>query len=509
MEVGQLLQRFDTRSRLLLQALLLRSNGVSKALKMFNRLRTSVCNFSVRDILDRLCQQEPCVDSETQGLTTKPLVCLFPASFKWSLLSFLHLVHTVLPKDCTLSLLDCLGQEWAVAPWTAALVGQLHKDLRQGIIKEILSPQCRQNVKELCEEFRGTGRTGGWSTYFTKPETSLLDTTSSSQPQKRKSENLEWYSDPSDEGKQSKRMKMELSYSAELEDTAGQGSPAEKSPPPQDLPPVDDDVVVPLLPPLNSKSVVLPEHIKAAVPLIKELLETEMEWDQSTVATLGVLNECDPSQVDVLWGLLQLSEAPEQTLPQFCSCLLAVSPDLSHSVAAALIRNLLLTKVLSLCEPASRWLSSAVSSVCARYPRPMCQELIKPVLEGGQAGTVQIELICRLIEDSLEPQYRLLVFGMTLNLSWNETILIVIHSLLDTRLDLTDEFFTRFTNQLSSQSPDFVKSMKFAKMLLTILTKYQSHVKGECRHTLSCCLDSNETFLKKSLQAALKRISHP
>lgn len=32
-------------------------------------------------------------------------------------------------------------------------------------------------------------------------------------------------------------------------------------------------------------------------------------------------------------------------------------------------------------------------------------------------------------------------------------------------------------------------------------------IKGEVRHTLSCCLDSNETFLKKSLQAALKRIS--
>lgn len=109
------------------------------------------------------------------------------------------------------------------------------------------------------------------------------------------------------------------------------------------------------------------------------------------------------------------------------------------------------------------------------------------------------------------------------------------------QLELTDDFFTRFTNHLGSQSASFVKSMKFAKMLLTVLTKYQSHVsystthflhkvehftgnllhqrlkpipfimlfqiKGEVRHTLSSCLDANETFLKKSLQAALKRIS--
>lgn len=43
--------------------------------------------------------------------------------------------------------------------------------------------------------------------------------------------------------------------------------------------------------------------------------------------------------------MLGLSEASEQSLPQFCSCLLELSPDLSHSTASAVITHLLLGRV--------------------------------------------------------------------------------------------------------------------------------------------------------------------
>ena len=42
--------------------------------------------------------------------------------------------------------------------------------------------------------------------------------------------------------------------------------------------------------------------------------------------------------------------------------------------------------------------------------------------------------------------------------------------------DLNEEVFTQFTDQLLTQGPQFTKSVKFAKMMLTVLTKYSSHV---------------------------------
>uniref|UniRef100_A0A672KKH5 Uncharacterized LOC107577385 n=1 Tax=Sinocyclocheilus grahami TaxID=75366 RepID=A0A672KKH5_SINGR len=130
--------------------------------------------------------------------------------------------------------------------------------------------------------------------------------------------------------------------------------------------------------------------------------------------------------------------------------------------------------------------------------------LIEPVLQKGHTGSAQAELLCKLVVNCLEPHHRLLVFRAILGVSWDEGVLSIIHALLDSKLELSEKDFSLFTDQLCSQSPHFSKSMKFAKMLLSVLTKYQSHVNPARHHTLSSCLSFNETFLKKSLQAALK-----
>lgn len=138
----------------------------------------------------------------------------------------------------------------------------------------------------------------------------------------------------------------------------------------------------------------------------------------------------------------------------------------------------------------------------------MCHALIGPVLEEKNIGNPQAELLNRLIEGCLDSHYRLLVLQMTFKIAWNEAVLSIIHSLLDSKPDLSEELFTQFTEQLVSQGPQFTKSVKFAKMMLTVLTKYSSRVTAAHKHSLCGCLLLNETFLKKSLQAALKRITH-
>uniref|UniRef100_A0A3Q4MLW8 Fanconi Anaemia group E protein C-terminal domain-containing protein n=1 Tax=Neolamprologus brichardi TaxID=32507 RepID=A0A3Q4MLW8_NEOBR len=93
--------------------------------------------------------------------------------------------------------------------------------------------------------------------------------------------------------------------------------------------------------------------------------------------------------VEVLCSMLNLPGLPDQALPKLCSSVLALSPDLSYSTAATLIKSLLLEKVLSLSEPASRCLVTAVTSLCSRYPRPVCQALIGPVLEKENIGEMK------------------------------------------------------------------------------------------------------------------------
>ncbi|KAM7412003.1 hypothetical protein PAMA_021802 [Pampus argenteus] len=508
MNAGMFLSRFDGQSRLLVRSLLSGSSGVQRALDVFRRQQRANAGVSLSNLMETLCRDEiSCPETDGQTLTVKPLVCLFPALFIQNLLSFMHLVHSVLPPTTVLRVLKCLSQDHHPSLWVTALVKQLERNLRAHNEEPLYTPLCSHRPGELSQRFAGSSETGGWARCFSS-QTVQSETQSASclselgTQRKRKSSFVTLDSDGEETGQQCKRIKTNVcsgervdaeeqstneDMSGGLEDDAAAEAPAEE---------------------LQPVVATLPEHIKVSVLQIKELLECQTEWDQSSMDVFKVLNDCDPTQVEVLCTMLGLPDLPEHTLPKLCSSVLALSPDLSYSTAATIIKSLLLQKVLSLSEPASRCLVTTVTSLCSRYTRPMCHALIRPVLEDKNIGNSQAELLNRLIEGCLDSHYSLLVLQMTFKIAWSEAVLSIIHSLLDSKPDLNEELFTQFTEQLVSQSPQFTKSVKFSKMMLTVLTKYSSHVTAAHKHSLSDCLMLNETFLKKSLQAALKRITH-
>ncbi|XP_045899669.1 Fanconi anemia group E protein [Micropterus dolomieu] len=512
MDCTVFLSRFDAQSKLLVWSLLSGASGAHRALGVFHRQQQANPEMSLSNLIETLCQDEiTCPDSEAQPLIVKPLVCLFPALFKHNLLSFIYLVHSVLPRTAVLHLLTCLGQDPHPSPWVTALVRQLERNLGAHSEEPLYTPLCSQRLEKLSQRLAGFGETGGWAECFrgqrveseSQSESGLSELGTQ---RKRKASFVTLDSDGEETGRQSKRLKVDV-FGSELLDAEEQSAKEEISGRLESDAPVETPAEELQLAP-DSGCDALPEHIKVAVFQIKELLENQTEWDQSSTDVFKVLNECDPSQVEVFCCLLSFPDLPEQTLPKLCSSILAPSLDLSYSTAATLIKSLLLEKVLSLSEPASRCLVTAATSLCSHFPRPMCHALIGPVLEEKNIGNPQAELLNRLIEGCLDSHYRLLVLQMTFKIAWNEAVLSIIHSLLDSKPDLSEELFTQFTEQLVSQGPQFTKSVKFAKMMLTVLTKYSSRVTAAHKHSLCGCLLLNETFLKKSLQAALKRITH-
>ncbi|XP_071332180.1 Fanconi anemia group E protein [Trachinotus anak] len=505
------LGRFDGRSTLLVRALMSGASGARRALGVFHRQQRANPDMSLCDFIETLCQDEiTCPAPEVRPVTVKPLVCQFPALFKQNLLSFIYLVHSVLPPTTVLHLLKCLSQDPHPNPWITAMTGQLKRSLGANNEEPLCTPLCSQRLKELSQRLGGFSEAGGWAKCLSgqtigSESQSASGLSEQGTQRKRKGSFVTLDSEGDEEMRQqSKRIKIDICGSecvdAEEQDANEETSGRLERDAPAQTPAVE------LQPAANSPCDSLPEHIKVSVLQIKELLECQTEWDQSSMDVFKVLNNCDPTQVEVLCSMLRLADLPEQTLPKLCSSVLALSPDLSYSTAATLIKSLLLEKVLSLSEPASRCLVTAVTSLCSHYPRPMCHALIGPVLMEKNIGNQQAELLNRLIEGCLDSHYRLLLLQMTFKIAWTEAVLSIIHSLLDSKPDLNEDVFAQFTEQLVSQSPQFIKSVKFAKMMLTVLTKYSSYVTAAHKHSLSSCLMLNETFLKKSLQAALKRI---
>ncbi|KTF94226.1 hypothetical protein cypCar_00021139 [Cyprinus carpio] len=511
MDMKALLQRFDGRSRLLVHSLHSGAAGASNAQTVFNKQRRSDPDFTLNPFLETLCQQEACVHED--ALVLKPLVCLFSEGFKRNLLCFLHVLHPGLPKDHVLHLLRCLTRDDVENQWTCVLIKQLQRDIEGTRKGTLLTSDGTGKLKSLCERFRNANEKGKWAYCFEDLEAEDKETNIPVLSQKkRKSDNMDHDGD-AQEDQQSKRLKMDFCPSEEEERLTEEEEPKIRTSQLQQsaasVSQARSDVLG------SSKN--LPDHMKAAVPVIKELLDTESAWDESSVSALKVFHECDPNEVEVLCSMLCLSEASEQSLPQFCSCLLELSPDLSHSTASAVITHLLLPKHSVPCGTClSLFGNSSNVSLHSLPPADLPSSDRASFTEGSNwyeyvfftwIRSAQAEVLCRLVVDCLEPHHMLLVFRTILGVSWDEGVLSVIHALLDSELELSEEDFSLFTDQLCSQSPHFSKSMKFAKMLLSVLTKYQSHVNPACHHTLSSCLSFNETFLKKSLQAALKRIS--
>ncbi|XP_057685377.1 Fanconi anemia group E protein isoform X2 [Corythoichthys intestinalis] len=524
MNVGQLLSRFSGQWKLLVLSLSSGVSGAHRALEVFRRQQRANPERSLSDFIETLCRDEvTCPGKNGQTLTVKPLVWLFPGLFKQNLLTFIYLSQSRLPKATILRLVQCLGQEPCPSPWVTVWKKQLERNMGSSVEEPLYSSVCAQRLAALSRQMGG--ETGGWSecsvvqveetnTYLSelgaqikrKGHFDVCNDSEQIQQQNKKlkiDENigrqaLDHYRDPLPENMMTAE-KLEIDASREM--------PAWKNS--QDPLPVQIETSEELktqAPGKENTCDLLPEHIKVSVRQIKELLQRQTELDHFSLDVFKVLNDCNATQVEVLCCELSLSDLAEHTLLQLCSTILALSPDLSFSTAVTLIKSLLLQKVLALSEPASRCLVSAVISLGSRYTRSMCHALIEPLLEQENLGSAQVELLNKLIEGCLDSHYRLLVLQITLKISWSETLLSFIHSLLESKPDMNEELFTELIEHLISQAPLFIKSVKFAKMMLTVLTKYASLVSASQKHSLSGCLMLNETFLKKSLQAMLKRI---
>nr|XP_057941425.1 Fanconi anemia group E protein isoform X1 [Doryrhamphus excisus] len=509
------LSRFDEQSKLLVRSLLCGDSGASTAgwLDVFRRQQRTLPELSWPNLLATLCRDEVIWHGKDDPpLTTEALVYLFPALWKQNLLTVIHLIHSCVPKASVLRLLQRLSQDDSPGSWVTALTRQLERNLGCPCEEHLYTQACHRRLEELSR--RLDGETAGWAECFSiqTEESQAAPWLSDFGTQRKRKGDLDIL-DSDEDRQQSKRVRMDdgsgvhegekAASEVMLEELDTQAGAQENTHP---LPDHRKGGAPSEVPAQESSHDFLPEHIKVSAVQIKELLDGQTEWDQSSTEAFQLLNNCDTKQVPMLCSTLGLSDLAEQTLPKVCRSILALSPDLSFSTAAALIKSLLLQKVLSLSEPASRSLLTVVMSLCSRYTRSMCHALIEPVLAVESLGGAQAELLKKLIEGCLHSHYTLLVLQMTLRMSWSEPVLSVIHSLLDSEPDMNEELFTQLTAQLVRQGPRFTKSVNFAKLLLTILTKYGSTMNASNKKDLSGCLMIHGTFLKKSLQAALKRI---
>ncbi|XP_072212239.1 Fanconi anemia group E protein isoform X2 [Excalfactoria chinensis] len=448
--------------RLLLHALSSGPAGTLAALRALQVRQGPGHAFPWRSFADSLCAEEPTLDGPDGALAVKPRLLLLPVLCQRNLFSLLHAVAALVPTDCLQQLLRAAGQDPQPDPWVHALrVLLLQGKERSSPPPSALTASCQQQLKCLCQKITRSKAEGRRKLKWCFRQQDGDAAGCVLPGGKRKKGGLDGTTGLGEEvpGETSGDGSAQSPAGAALESTQQE---ADKEPRRSSGPEV---------------AVEVQSFIQMHGPRLKMLLLQEANHTELSIPPeLHVLNSCSPSQLEVLCSFLQLSTCPEQLLVQFCSWLLALTPDLSYASAAVLAEQLFLTRVLSLTQPPSRHLMAALTSFCSKYSEPFCQVLVAPVLQEPGQGAEQTKLVCELIEECLEPDCVRMVLGQVLAVPLTEQLLLVVLAVLGRQEPLPSELFDLLLLTLCRQAPNLATSLSYAKLVTAILTTYRSQL---------------------------------
>ncbi|KAJ7529398.1 hypothetical protein O6H91_15G047900 [Diphasiastrum complanatum] len=186
------------------------------------------------------------------------------------------------------------------------------------------------------------------------------------------------------------------------------------------------------------------------------------------------------------------------------------------------LNPVLLQKLISLKQTASRELMSAVLLVGQLHPRATVDALLLPLLTQKEIFTPQCNVINRLIKECFPPEVtsslckKLFNIGQShsqganfsdqelpVQITWTETSLGVIQTILSKNLLLEQGTMDGLVLSLEEAAVKFAGSLKFGNILLSIVTKYGSLLKTH-KSLLQEIVKSTNTFMTKSLLAKLE-----
>ncbi|XP_057555791.1 Fanconi anemia group E protein [Hippopotamus amphibius kiboko] len=520
--------RLEAPARLLLRALQAGPDGARRGLGVLRALDGRGGEpFGWGRLLEALCLEEPVVEGPDCRLQLKPLLLRLPPLCQRNLMSLLMAIWPSLPESSLLPVLQIAQQDPSPDPdpWLRALGEFLRRDLGVEVSIERASPlskRCQRQLRGLCRQLdQGSRKLKLPQTPGPEGEEEQEEDKDSQRPGKRRREPEEKPASPEgerapkrlrclekeEEGHEEKRPEHDSLDS--LADGGG-ASPIKNQPvvgaEPSEARQSPEDAKG------RPESLELPKAIQDQVPRLQQLLKTlgkRLEGLEGTPPVeLQLLHECSPGQVDLLCAQLQLPQLSDTDLLQLCTWLLALSPDLSLSNATVLTRSLFLGRILSLTSSASRLLTTALTSFCTKYTFAVCRALLGPVLQAPRTGTAQTELLCCLTKDkALDPDMQVLMLGQILELPWKEETFLVLQSLLERQVEMPSEKFSMLMEKLCKEGPAATTSIAYAKLVLTVVTKYQANITEPQRLGLAAALELNTTFLRKSLQAALRHLA--
>uniref|UniRef100_A0A452U0A0 FA complementation group E n=1 Tax=Ursus maritimus TaxID=29073 RepID=A0A452U0A0_URSMA len=444
--------------------------------------------------------------------TRKPLLLRLSPLCQRNLMSLLMAVRPSLPESGLLPVLRIAQQDQSPEPdaWLRALGELLRRDLNAGAALEGASPlsaSCQRQLQGLCRRLGQGGRRLRLAQAPVPEEEEEGEEEDKDSPRSGKRRKGPAEEPASPEGERAPKRFRHL----EREEEEGQ---EEESREPESLESrADEGGASPIK---NQPGRAEPREAGQGLEETQapaeglELPKTVQGLEGAPPLELQLLHECNPRQMDLLCAQLQLPQLSDPAVLQLCTWLLSLSPDLSLSNATVLTKSLFLRRTLPEAEGISELGKGVLCLFQWANPYSLPDFLSLP-----PAHDCPDLLLCQVCLSCLQSPSWPRAPGPRNRSSSNRVTVLPYegrgpgarHTDSNAGVEMTPEEFSVLIEKLCKEGPAATTSVAYAKLVLMVMTKYQARITEIQRLGLATAIELNTTFLRKSLQAALRHLA--
>ena len=208
---------------------------------------------------------------------------------------------------------------------------------------------------------------------------------------------------------------------------------------------------------------------------------------------------------------LEINSIPENSMIILIKQFLLLENECSFQATVVFSEYCIGVWLASLQQAGSRNLLAVVSAFTQKHLKAFVDGVMVKQFNAESLLWPQADLFVKVVKNFEKEslQYfmeKLVIFNMSHSLSiWSEHMILVLSTVLERKLELDMSIFDKFVIWLQFQSLPLASSLKFTKLVLTLISKYGSLVK-ERLATFRQIVEENNTFLKKPGLTALKKL---
>ncbi|XP_064635530.1 uncharacterized protein LOC135492817 isoform X1 [Lineus longissimus] len=256
----------------------------------------------------------------------------------------------------------------------------------------------------------------------------------------------------------------------------------------------------------------IPENLMESCICFKDILHSDFDED-AILPYMGLFNDKNGSSsndhVEKICQLLELDKLPLEGSTKLGQTYLQCVQSVRYNQCVSFTRSCLLPKVMESCQNLPQNFTNLVQSFLRKHQSSTMDGLYQAMFQHEQFESPQADLVVKTMKD--EPilvKHQLLCQITSLQTPWTKAHIVVLENLIKTKvkIEIDNQLVHNMCRLMEVSSHEMKNNLKFGKLVLEVISKYGKQLSSDGIDLLNSAMVPHTTFMKKSVDAALKKL---